>query len=113
MIVRDYLHRWVKSDPVRFHSLHAELISARSGMTLEQYLGRAIWVAFLSGILLAVIGYFASNFLSLQMVTGKAGISNVFNVQMPVILNTVYPTIYVQALVVIAAFLSEAMRGTS
>lgn len=111
MIVRDYLHRWVKSDPVRFHSLHADLISARSGMTLEQYLGRAIRVAFLCGILLAVIGYFSSSFLSLQMVTGKAGISNVFNVQMPVILNTIYPTIYVQALVVIAAFFIGTYAG--
>jgi flagellar protein FlaJ len=111
MIVRDYLHRWVRSDPVRFHSLHADLISARSGMTLEQYLVRAIRVALLSGILLAVIGYFASTVLSLQMVTGKAGISNVFNVQMPVILNTIYPTIYVQALVVIAAFFIGTYAG--
>ncbi len=111
MIVRDTIHRWVRSDPVRFHSLHADLISSRSGMTLEQYLGRAIRVALLSGVLLAVVGYFASAFLSLQMVTGKAGISNVFNVQMPVIFDTVYPAVYVQALVVIAAFLVGTYAG--
>ena len=111
MIVRDYIHRWVRKDPVRFHSLHADLISARSGMTLEQYLGKAIRVAFFSGILLAVLGYFASAFLSLQVVTGKAGITNVFNVQMPVIFDTVYPIVYVQVLVVIAAFLLGTYAG--
>lgn len=111
MIVRDYIHRWVRKDPVRFHSLHADLISARSGMTLEQYLGQAIRVAFFSGILLAVLGYFASAFLSLQVVTGKAGITNVFNVQMPVIFDTVYPIVYVQVLVVIAAFLLGTYAG--
>lgn len=111
MIVRDYIHRWVRKDPVRFHSLHADLISGRSGVTLEQYLGKVIRVAFLSGILLAVLGYFASAFLSLQVVTGKAGITNVFNVQMPVIFNTIYPTVYVQAFVVIAAFLLGTYAG--
>jgi flagellar protein FlaJ len=111
MIVRDYIHRWVHKDPVRFHSLHADLISARSGMTLEQYLGQVIRVSLLSGVLLAVLGYFASAFLSLQVVTGKAGITNVFNVQMPVIFNAVYPTVYVQAFVVIAAFLLGTYAG--
>lgn len=111
MIVRDYIHQWVRKDPVRFHGLHADLISSRSGMTLEQYLGRAIRVAFLSGILLAVVGYISSSFLSLQMVTGKAGISNVFNIQMPVILDSIYPTIYVQAFVVIVAFVIGTYVG--
>jgi flagellar protein FlaJ len=52
-----------------------------------------------------------SAFLSLQVVTGKAGITNVFNVQMPVIFNAVYPTVYVQAFVVIAAFLLGTYAG--
>jgi flagellar protein FlaJ len=111
MSVRDSIHRWIRSDPVRFHSLHADLISARSGMTLEQYLWRALRVALLSGVFLAVVGYFASAFLSLQLVTGKAGITNVFNVQMPVIFDTVYPTVYVQALVVMAAFFIGTYAG--
>jgi archaeal flagellar protein FlaJ len=111
MIVQDSIRRWVKSDPVRFHNLHADLISARSGMTLEQYLWRAIRVAVLSGILLAVVGYIASSFLSLQMVTGKAGITNVFNIQMPVLFNTIYPTIYTQVFVVIIAFVIGTYGG--
>ena len=104
MILQDYIHRWVRADPLRFHSLHADMISARIGMTLEQYLWRAIRVSVLSGILFAIIGYFSSAFLSLQIVTGKAGITNVFNFQMPVLFNFIYPAIYMQAFVVIAAF---------
>jgi flagellar protein FlaJ len=87
------------------------MISARSGLTLEQYLWRALQVSVLCGILFAVIGYFASAFLSLQVLTGKAGISNVFNIQMPVLFNTIYPAIYVQAFVVIIAFAVGSYGG--
>jgi flagellar protein FlaJ len=104
MILQDYIHRWVRADPLKFHGLHADMISARIGMTLEQYLWRAIRVAALSGILFAVIGYFSSAYLSLQVVTGKAGIANVFNFQMPVFFNFIYPAICMQALVVIVSF---------
>ena len=92
MIVRNYLYRWIKHDPVRYHSLHADMISARVGMTLEQYVWRSIKVALLTGIIFSVIGYFVSTFLSLQILTGKAGITNVFNFQMPVIFDTLYPS---------------------
>lgn len=111
MIVQDYIYRWVRRDPVRFHGLHADMISARVGMTLEQYLWKAIRVAFLSGILLAIIGYFASVFLSFQVMTGKAGITNVFNFQMPVLFDFVYPAIYIQALVVIVSFAVGTYAG--
>jgi flagellar protein FlaJ len=111
MIFKDYIRRWVQLDPVRFHGLHADMISARMGMTLEQYLWRTVRVALLSGVLLAVIGYFASLFLSFQVTTGKAGITNVFNIQMPVLFNQVYPAEYIQALVVVAAFLIGAYAG--
>ena len=76
MSLQDYIHRWIRADPVRFHSLHNDMISARMGLTLEQYLWRAIRVSVVTGILFAVIGYFASSFISLQMLTGKAGITN-------------------------------------
>jgi flagellar protein FlaJ len=111
MIVHDYIHRWVRKDPVRFHSLHADMISARVGMTLEQYLWRALRVSFLTGILFAIIGYFGSAFLSLQIVTGKAGFTNVFQFQLPVIFNFIYPTVYIQAFVIIAAFAFGTYAG--
>jgi archaeal flagellar protein FlaJ len=111
MIVRSYLYRWIKHDPVRYHSLHADMISARVGMTLEQYVWRSIKVALLTGIIFSVIGYFVSTFLSLQILTGKAGITNVFNFQMPVIFDTIYPAVYIQAIVIVASFCIGTYAG--
>jgi flagellar protein FlaJ len=80
-------------------------------MTLEQYLWRAIRVAFLSGILFAVVGYFVYSFIAFQVVTGKAGISNVFNIHVPVSPGTIFPAFYVQAFVIIAAFIIGTYAG--
>lgn len=113
MIFRNYLWKWIQRDPLRYHSLHSDMISARSGMTLEQYLWRTAKVAFLTGVLFAVIGYFASVFLSLQVYSGRAGIYNVFNLQLPVFFNTVYPAEYVQALAVVASFVTGTFIGYS
>ena len=66
MIVRNYLYQWIKKDPLRYHGLHADMISARAGITLERYLWRSIKLAVLTGVFFAVIGYFASVFISLQ-----------------------------------------------
>jgi len=113
MIFRNYLWKWIQRDTIRYHSLHSDMISARLGMTLEQYLWRSVKISLLIGVLFAVIGYFASVFLSLQMYTGRAGIYNVFNIQLPVFLNAVYPAEYIQALVVIAAFVIGTFIGYS
>jgi len=111
MIVRNYLYKWIKHDPVRYHSLHADMISARVGMTLEQYVWRSIKVALLTGIVFSFIGYFVSTFLSLQILTGKAGITNVFNFQMPVIFDTIYPAVYIQAIVIAVSFFIGTYAG--
>jgi archaeal flagellar protein FlaJ len=111
MIIRNYLYRWIKHDPVRYHSLHADMISARVGMTLEQYVWRSIKLAVLTGLIFSVIGYFVSTFMSLQILTGRAGITNVFNFQMPVIFNTLYPAVYLQVIVIIASFLIGTYAG--
>jgi archaeal flagellar protein FlaJ len=104
MILLDYIHRWVRKDPVRFHSLHADMISARAGITLEQYLWQSIWISILAGAVFALIGYLCSAFIPLQIPTVKGGITNVFNLQMPVLFDFLYPYIYVRAFVVIVAF---------
>ena len=80
MSIRDHFQKRINRDPLRYHSLHADMVSARMGMTLEQYLWRSVKIAFLAGILFALLGYVASAYLSLQAVTGKAGIHNVFNI---------------------------------
>jgi flagellar protein FlaJ len=111
MIVRNYLYRWIMRDPLRYHGLHADMISARVGMTLEQYLWRTIKLALLTGVLFAVIGYFASAIIPFQIVTGRYGISNVFNLRMPGIFSASYPAVFIQALAVIFAFIAGFYIG--
>lgn len=113
MILRKYLWKWIQQDPVRYRGLHADMISARSGITLEQYLWQTVKIAFLTGILFAVIGYFLSIFLTIQVYSGRAGIYNVFNLQLPVLFNFVYPAEYLQALAVIVSFVIGTFIGYS
>jgi archaeal flagellar protein FlaJ len=104
MIVRNYFLKWILRDPLRYQSLHADLVSARSGITLEQYLWQTVKITLLAGVLFAVVGYFASGFISLQLFSGKIGIYNVFNIPLPVLFNTVYPPVYIQAFAIIFSF---------
>jgi len=103
MIVRNYLRKWVERDPQRYESLRSDLISARMGITLEQYLWRSVKITLVAGLFFALLGYLISPFLSLQMPSGRIGIYNVFNIQLPVFFNTIYPSEYIMALVIIVA----------
>jgi archaeal flagellar protein FlaJ len=113
MIGRDYLWTWINRDPIRYHSLHSDMISARTGMTLEQYLWRSIKISLVTGVLFAILGYFVSTYFSLQILTGRAGIHNVFNIQLPVFFNVVYPAEYMQAVAVTLSFLIGTLIGYS
>ena len=112
MIVRNYLWKWIQRDPIRFISLHSDLISARSGVTLEQYIWKSIKVAFLTGLIFAVLGYFFSVYLNAQIFTVKAGgIYNVFNIPLPVFIGVVYPTVYIQAIGTLVSSVIGALIG--
>jgi archaeal flagellar protein FlaJ len=111
MSVRERFLNWVNRDPLRYHSLHADMISARAGMTLEQYLWRSVKIALLAGLLFAILGYLASAYLSFQVLTSRAGIYNVFNIQMPVIFSTLYPADYMQLIIVIVSFVIGTLIG--
>ena len=111
MIFRQYVYRWIKRDPLRYHSLHSDMISARVGMTLDQYLWRSVCIAGLTAILFSVVGYFVSTFVFLPLLPGNAGITNVFNVQIPVLFNTVLPVIYVHAFVMVISFFIGLYAG--
>jgi flagellar protein FlaJ len=113
MIFRNYLWKWIQRDPLRYHSLHSSLISARSGLTLEQYLWRTINIAFLTGALFAIIGYFTSTLVSLPVYSGRVGIYNVFNIQLPVLFNTIYPEVYIKAFLAVALFIFGIYCGYS
>jgi flagellar protein FlaJ len=87
------------------------MISARSGITLEEYLWKTIKSALLIGVLFAIIGYFASVFLKMQVYTGKAGIYNVFNFQLPIFFNVVFPAEYIHAFMIISSFMIGTFIG--
>jgi flagellar protein FlaJ len=104
MIVRDHFLKWVNRDQLRYQSLQADMVSARTGMTLDQYLWRSLKIALLAGILFALLGYVVSVYFSLQVLTGRAGISNVFNIHLPDFFSSLNPADYLQALIVIISF---------
>ena len=58
MNIKSYVRTWIHRDPVRYHSLHSDMISARSGMTVEQYIWRSIKFALLTGVVFAVVAFF-------------------------------------------------------
>ena len=80
---RNYVRKWIQRDPVRYQTLHNDLVSARTGMTLDQYLWRTIQISILTGILFAVLGYFIGTAVTMQMTAGTVGIYNVFNLGIP------------------------------
>jgi len=111
MIVRNYIRKWIEHDPHRYDSLRSDLISARIGITLEQYLWRSVKITFVIGVVFALLGYLISPLLSMQFPTGKIGIYNVFNLQLPVFFNAIYPSEYIMVLLVIVALCIGAYLG--
>jgi archaeal flagellar protein FlaJ len=111
MIVRDQFLKWVNRDPIRYHSLHADMVSARVGMTLDQYLWRSAKIALLAGILFALLGYIASAYFSLRFLTGRTGLYNVFNIQLPVFFSTLYPADYLKAVIIVVSFIIGTFIG--
>ena len=105
MIARDYVREWISLDPIRYNSLHGDMLSARVGMTLEQYLWRTVQVSILTGILFAIIGYFASVILTYRVTLERGGIYNVLNIQLPTFFDFLHPGEYIPAVIVIISFL--------
>ena len=110
---RHYLRKWIQHDPVHYSLLHADLISVRTGLTLEQFLWRSIKISLLVGFLFALLGFFLSSSLTLQIQIGKVGIYNVFNIPVPSSLNTTAGTVSVQVFAVIVSFIMGTYIGYS
>ncbi len=102
MNFRHTLQKWLLRDPIRYHGLHTDLISSRSGRTLEQYLWKSIRISIVSGVLFGVLGYAVSEFFARQVESGR-GIYNVFNLQLPESLTFLSsPTVVVSASVAVS-----------
>jgi flagellar protein FlaJ len=82
MNFRHSLQKWLLRDPIRYHSVHADLVSSRSGLTLEQYLWKSVRISVVSGIIFAILGYIVSEFFAQEVRSGR-GVYNVLNLQLP------------------------------
>jgi len=76
------LQKWLLRDPIRYHGVHADLVSMRSGVTLERYLWKSLRVSVISGILFGILGYVVSEFFAQEVESGR-GVYNVLNLQLP------------------------------
>ncbi len=101
MFLKDSVRKWVKRDPVRYNNLHASMISARVGMTVEQYLWRSIKISLACGVVFGIIGYALSSLVTFQMTGRPGGIYNVLNLPVPDLILGISTVYYAQALLVI------------
>jgi flagellar protein FlaJ len=113
MNVRHSIRKWIQQDPARYSGLHQDLISARTGLTLEQYIWRSVKIALGTGILFAVLGFFISGYLVIQLPFRKIGIYNVFNIQLPSVIATSLGVLSIQILAVLISFLLGIYIGYS
>ena len=111
MNLRNYVRRWIQRNPLRYQSLHNDLVSARMGLTLDQYLWRAMLVALLTGILFAILGFLVGTFVTLSIAVGTVGIYNVFNLQIPAYLFNISTLVYIKFVIIIIAFILGSYLG--
>jgi flagellar protein FlaJ len=104
MNLRYYLRDRIRKTSDTYHSLHADMISARMGMTVEQYLWRSVNIAVMSGVLLALFGFFFGGTVVLVLRSGKVGMYNVFNLGVPEFFYTAAFGEYIQVLTVVICF---------
>lgn len=82
--IRQLVHWLVVRDPIRYRSLHEDLVAANMGITLDRYLLRTLLVSGLFGLCWAVIAILAMRFGFLPRV--GIGIYNVFSLHVPAFL---------------------------
>jgi flagellar protein FlaJ len=81
------------------------------GLTLDQYLWRAIQVALLTGIFFAILGFLVGTFVTLSIAVGTVGIYNIFNLQIPAYLFNISTLVYIKFVIIIIAFILGTYLG--
>jgi flagellar protein FlaJ len=104
------LHRLFRNhvyhDPVRYNALHADMISSRMGLTVEQYVWRSVRIAVLSGVLFAVFGHYSGSIIITTIQNRNSGFYNVFNIHLPALFYTPETGQYLQVLTAIVCFIA-------
>jgi len=104
MNLRYYLRDRIRKDSVSYHNLHSDMISARMGMTVEQYIWRSVNISILCGFILALFGFFFGGMIVLAFKSGNVGLYNVFNLQVPDFFYTAAFGQYIELLTVVICF---------
>ena len=104
MNLRSFLRERIRKDPLKYHNLHTDMISARLGLTVEQYIWRSVKISLLCGTLLALFGYFFGNLILMALKFNKSGFYNVFNIALPQFFYTAAFGQYIQVLTVVICF---------
>jgi flagellar protein FlaJ len=104
MNIRSYLRERIRKDPLKYHSLHADMISSRLGLTVEQFVWRSATISLLFGILFSLFGFLFGTMIIYAIGTSRSGIYNVFNIQVPEIIFTPSFEHYIQFLSVLVCF---------
>jgi len=98
-----YIRDRIRKDPIKYHGLHADMISARLGLTVEQFVWRSVKISILCGIIFALFGYFLGG-LTVIGFSYNRGFYNVFNLTLPDFVYTAAFGQYIQLLTVIICF---------
>lgn len=81
MIIERYAHWAIGRRPVKYRSVRDNLISARTGLTIEQYLTYCMVISIAFGAVIGVIGYFVAMMLFFPEV--QVSIVNIFGGTVP------------------------------
>ncbi|HPD75318.1 MAG TPA: type II secretion system F family protein [Methanoregulaceae archaeon] len=103
MTLREYIRSSVRKDPVRYNNLHSDMLSARMGMTVGEYILRSLIISCLCGFLLGLTGYLFGGLIPGLLQGGHGGVYNIFNLQVP---ETISPVsgFYLQAVLAVIFF---------
>jgi flagellar protein FlaJ len=107
MTAKAFVSDWIRGRRERYSWLHNDLISARSGVTIEHYLFQTFVITILSGIFCAFAGFITADIIASLPVSSQIydvfGISRVFPQAVPMLLFRTGVTI--------AAFVAGAILG--
>jgi len=111
MIPAWIVNRLVYKNPEKYHDLHIDLIGIRSGLTLEQYLNRAILGGIGTGIFFGLIGIIVGFALFSLDFGLKPELYNVLNLSYDPGTGGLPIVIFVQVLLGIILFLVGSLIG--
>ncbi|MCX6694491.1 MAG: type II secretion system F family protein [Methanomicrobiales archaeon] len=103
----------VVRDPIRYHTLRADIVSARIAMTVERYLTRAILVSAVIGVGIAVIAALIIGQPALLKQTGGTLSSQVIPLEFPATLAGFPVQLLMQAVAILISFLLGAVIAYS